>query len=475
MRFYKRSAPALLIAVLFLLTAAACQQATMDLDPVPTFPAASSETVADDQSTSADPPVTPAAPAEEGSPDQPAEAESASEPEIEGEESPARATGRIAYINLDGQLATVNPDGSDTRLLTGEGEFYQFPAWSPAGDQIAVIGFSEGGSGVFVFDDVAEAEATTIYEDDEKAPIYLYWFPDGSQVSFIAPSAETADLSLYLVPADGSSVGSVLTTGQPLYWQWMGNNRQAMVHVDNDRLSFLDVEGNESSTGLGRNGAFQAPAISWTNRYFAYQQVGSDGRMLEIKDVVEDEVIFESPHDGILTMSWSPELLKLAYVDPPERAGFVGPLVLFDVDTREAQTIVPHNVLTFFWSPDGRYIAFLTPDELSRQTNTPNNNLNRIRSASQERPTLALGVVDVENGIVNYISDFVPTGLFIRQFIPFFDQYALSHRIWSPDSQFIVLPVVSEEDDRPVIRVFGVEGQTPVTIGDGVSAFWSHQ
>ena len=47
---------------------------------------------------------------------------------------------RIAYIDRDGQLATTAPDGSDQRRLTGDGRFYQFPAWSPDSRQIAVIG-----------------------------------------------------------------------------------------------------------------------------------------------------------------------------------------------------------------------------------------------------------------------------------------------------------------------------------------------
>ena len=61
----------------------------------------------------------------------------------------------------------------------------------------------------------------------------------------------------------------------------------------------------------------------------------------------------------------------------------------------------------------------------------------------------------------------------MNQFLPFFDQYALSHRLWSPDSEALVLPVkragVSE------ITVVPIDGAQPVTLAAGEIAFWSWQ
>ncbi len=61
---------------------------------------------------------------------------------------------------------------------------------------------------------------------------------------------------------------------------------------------------------------------------------------------------------------------------------------------------------------------------------------------------------------------------FGSQVLPFFDQYALSHRIWSPDSGAIVLPV--REDDGNTILVVPVNGGRPYRLADGDIAFWSH-
>lgn len=462
-----------LLLFIGLVVAVGCQQAPLELDPVPSLSnPAPQDQPADSPSESPDS-QSEASSADSENDDSTAVPENVEEENQEDE--PTLASGRIAYIDLEGGLFTINPDGSEERQLSEDGSFFRFPAWSPTNNDIAVIGFSEEGSGVFVFNDSEAAENRSIYENETNSPIYLYWHPQGEQVSFITPSEDEGGLALHLVAADGSGDDAILATGQPFYWQWLKNNRQALIHAGGDRLSFLDMEGNESETGLGMDGFFQAPAISHTNRFFAYQEADSDGRTLQIKDIVEDDVIHQQPHKGILTMAWHPHALQLAYVSPPDDNVFIGPLISYDVSSGDSTTLVPHNVLTFFWSPDGRYIAFLTPDELSRQTDNPAVKTKRSRLNSQGRSTLAIGYVDVENGTVHYIADFIPTSLFVRQFIPFFDQYALSHRIWSPDSQFVVLPVFDQERDRPVIQVFALDGRPPFVIGDGVSAFWSHQ
>ena len=50
---------------------------------------------------------------------------------------------RIAFVTLDGRLATVQPDGSDLFLLSrGNSEVFRFPAWSPDGQKLAVVRLS---------------------------------------------------------------------------------------------------------------------------------------------------------------------------------------------------------------------------------------------------------------------------------------------------------------------------------------------
>ena len=83
-------------------------------------------------------------------------------------------------------------------------------------------------------------------------------------------------------------------------------------------------------------------------------------------------------------------------------------------------------------------------------------------------------MVDIESGLTRRLAVFRPSDTFLNQFLPFFDQYALSHRIWSPDSQALVLPMINGEG-LAEITVIPVDGGPLQPITRGVIGFWSYQ
>ena len=62
--------------------------------------------------------------------------------------------------------------------------------------------------------------------------------------------------------------------------------------------------------------------------------------------------------------------------------------------------------------------------------------------------------------------------LFANQVLPYFDQYALSHRVWSADSATIALPLVADDDTTGIV-VLHADGSNAQRVSDGVAAFWS--
>ncbi len=62
---------------------------------------------------------------------------------------------------------------------------------------------------------------------------------------------------------------------------------------------------------------------------------------------------------------------------------------------------------------------------------------------------------------------------FVNELLPYFDQYALSHSLWSPDSRAILLPLVSAAG-RDQLVVVPADGSDARAIADGDSGFWSH-
>ena len=67
--------------------------------------------------------------------------------------------------------------------------------------------------------------------------------------------------------------------------------------------------------------------------------------------------------------------------------------------------------------------------------------------------------------------DSVPA-LFVNELLPYFDQYALSHRLWAPDSASILLPVV-DASGRTQVTLVPADGTDSRPIAEGVSGFWS--
>jgi len=115
-------------------------------------------------------------------------------------------------------------------------------------------------------------------------------------------------------------------------------------------------------------------------------------------------------------------------------------------------------VIAFYWSPDGQNLAFLTLD-------TVNGRIGLRWNIWDGRAT-------------RQYAGFFPSQELLENYIPFFDQYAQSHRIWSPQSDAIVFAGTLENGNSGVwVQPTGASGdqeaEPPVNIGAGVIATWS--
>ncbi|MFW6068068.1 MAG: hypothetical protein ACOC9E_00655 [Chloroflexota bacterium] len=392
-----------------------------------------------------------------------------------------RFPGRIAFTD-GGMLGTIGAAGEDLRLIgDGEERAYQFPAWAPDGQRVAVLGSGDEGAGVYVLQDEVDGEATELYASENGAPIYIYWRPDGGAVSYIA-SGERA-INLWLSPADGEEEPLLLAEGQPLYWDWVDEDSRLFVHtgtpVTGAELSFVEIAGiGESEFDSSDPGFFQAPGVSSNGAHIAFAELDDDERRLTVSNVENGERQ-STQHQGVVAMGWSPTEPTLAYISPRDGArrafqNFYGPLRLLDAETGEVTLLVDETVLAFFWSPDGEKIAYFTPglgEQMASARSTIGTSIRgKVRRQSDDL-RLSLSVVHVASGGSQHVVEFRPTNLFVRQFLPFFDQYALSHRLWSPDSTALVLPIL--EDDRARIYVAAIGGGDVRHLTDGDMAFWS--
>jgi len=87
-------------------------------------------------------------------------------------------------------------------------------------------------------------------------------------------------------------------------------------------------------------------------------------------------------------------------------------------------------------------------------------------SHEPSRPQLLINVLDVDTRATRAVAGFAPSALFVEQYLPFFDQYARSHRVWSPASDALVFPAVGA-GGVTMVTVFGLDGTiTPLTAGE---------
>ena len=390
---------------------------------------------------------------------------------------------RIAFVTLEGQVATVAPDGSELRVLTAGSQRFQFPAWSPDGSSLAVLGADAEGGFLAVLEDEENVVPNELYRSTGEPPFYLYWAPDAQSIGFLANNAG-AGIGMHVTPLSGSGSSSLLATGSPFYWQWTSDGQGLFIHTnltgESARLGFTSRVRDTLGANLAAPGRFQAPGISPSGRYVAYA-ADEPGRGAQV--VIRGrpgsglETLREVPHEGFASLSWSPTRDELAFISPTEAvANSFGPIRLLDADSGLLEPLTDNVAVAFFWSPDGRYIAYFTPrrssgGDFAEPSETAEERM--VTQRAQGRPLiLDVYLVDVAAKDERLLTTLAPSPQFVAQFLPFFDQYALSHSLWSPASDALVLPAIDLETPTLRVVVVGLDGTvTPVAEGD--MAFWS--
>ena len=406
----------------------------------------------------------------------------------ETQELPSQEDGvsvnRIAYVGSDGNIFTIKPDGTDQRRLTsndfrvgprgpilaqGLETSYFWPTWAPDGEKLAASRATVTGNTIQLALEVVDTTTgltTRIYENEPEtnfvargAPHYMYWSPDSSRLAFIASTP--LELALFIKQPGDLGPPSPLLGGGPLYFSWLTDSDQLLVHRAGELL-LASLSGAPSGPELLSASAvgFNAPAISPDGDRFAFVADGTVQLATLEPAGVPAKTVLNVGFPAAIT--WSPNGQEVAVADRSDpTASTFERVVVVDGDGI-SRSLIDEPILAFFWSPNGEKILYAAFDQ-------------------QER-SLTWKYVLTSGGDPVELVTFVPSSEFFT-LIGFFDQYGYSNSIWSPDgSQFVFAGVLTEGgisrngDSPDVAKAYVLEvreGSTPREIADSTFAIWS--
>ena len=392
----------------------------------------------------------------------------------------------IAFVSVDGEVMTMSPDGLQVNRITPDVEgFFTWPTWSPDGNSLVYSGVVQQGEELqlnLYASDVSGAARRVLYASDpgevgllaQGVVHYPLWSPLGEQLAFIA--IKDSGLSLFIDDLSDDPDAQRLLDDGPLWMSWSSDASALAIHRGSDHfLVTVDDEPKEQPIDIRAIG-YRVPAfnpsdgtLTLRNQPSALSASVSSVRLdgAKVQSItplrrVEGQAAFLWSNGGEhLAVAEASQYFRYRDTALPAYNG----IAVVPADSTQDILELDLPVLAFFWSPDGTKIALVT--------------------LSERQSALSWALYNVETNERMRLVDFVPSAEQLTMF-QFFDQYAYSHSIWSPDSASIVFAgdlvtdsVTASSESHPGHASFHivVVDVEPVAeahvIGEGIMGFWS--
>lgn len=409
----------------------------------------------------------------------------------QGDISLPELPGAIAYVGDDFNIYSLNGANRAITALTDDAGprsdsliVYQWPSWSTDG-RLAYfsLGLTRGGQ-VLETDVYISVDGRTagkrVYAGENQVFNYAYWAPQdcvdgpGCRDLAVLLSDSAADGLIVELVRDAEAGASSRTAGSgaPFYYSWSPDGLRMLWQRDQARLDIYDVSSNAVAETLEQApGLFSAPAWSPVDDRLLIGARAGDGQTTDLLLLAGGEArLLASELSGPVAFAWSPDGNRVAFS--------AGQGALFVLDAVTAETVARSpvtGVLAFFWSPDSRKIGYVTLATPPGSFNANGATGPRQAALMQNEVGLAWSLLDVQAGDNRRLTSFVPTRDMLY-YLTYFDQFAQSHRLWSPDSRHLVYAEVTG-DNQPVVTLLDVSGDDPVplSVAEGSIGVWSFE
>jgi len=341
---------------------------------------------------------------------------------------------RVAGIDALGQLIVVE-DAACRVLLDPTGgtldpppAAFAWPTWLSSGDALVVstlerstpgapgarllrVPLQPGGAPIEL---LREPSGTNLVAP--RTPHYVNPSPDGRHLLALVPAYNA--LSLLFVDAAGRGPAQAIAVGAPLFSAWSPASDAYLLHVGGE-LTLTDLATAPSARSLAVNHAgYRVPSWSPDGEHFLVSAPVGRRVMLQIWDRDGTPRRSLGPSNAGAAFAWSPRGDLIAHAaHAGGESNRYERVRLFPARGGEGRDLYRGEIVAMFWAPDGGSLALLVP--------------------GLQEGRIAWLILDTNGRKVRRFPDFDPSTEFAL-YAAFFDQYALSHSLWSPDGSAIL-------------------------------------